>query len=918
MQSNIAYHDALTERRVEVKSDLFALNDNLSKSESFYDGLGRTFESRKYESDGGYIKTNTEFDGLGRAKRATNPYRPLKGETAVWTESFYDSLGRSIKVKTPDGAEATTSYFGNTVTVTDQAGKKRRSVTNAFDNLIRVDEPDLNGELGSVSNPSQPTNYSYDSRGNLTQIIQGGQTRTFGYDSQSRLIQSTNPESGTFLYVYDPNGNLLTKTDARGISTAYTYDALNRATLRNYSDATPDISYVYDNPAIPFSKGKLTKVSSSVSETKYNSFDLQGRILSSQQLIDGQTYNFGYTYNLSDDLLTQTYPSGKVVKYDYNSDGDISRVSGQTGSTNSLYANSFSQTANGEIERMRLGNGKWETTKFNSLRQITQMGLGNSATDTSLWKLSYEYGEWENNAINTLKNNGNLARQTITTPTVGNIAGFTATQNYTFDSLDRLKSSTEKIGETPSWKQTFNYDRFGNRNFDDQNTTLRSVESNVSKVANPEVLPPNNQYKTDQDNDGISDYLYDLSGNVTKDAKARTFTYDGENRQITAVGNNLSVSYAYNGDGKRVKTHNFITNQTTLFVYDASNNLAAEYTINVPSPTTPTISYLTEDALGSVRAITDSSGQIKARRDFLPFGEEIYSGIGNRNTNQKYSANGDDTRKKFATYQRDAETNLDFAQSRYYSPMQGRFTSPDEFKGGPDELFDFEKDASDNPTFYAELDNPQSLNKYQYAYNNPYKYNDPTGHCPLCPALPWVGPIVVDGVTAAATALGITTSAGVVSTSSPTPNASLGDGSCPSCDRWNRYSRERLESGSSRNQSSSRPSAIGGISASAKASPSAKPKKTPGGAPGSRSGKNFTPKGKDIIKDANKAKNNGKLKCEECGVTTVKSKKSKSGITPNRREAQIDHRNPKSKGGSGTPENGQVLCRGCNRKKSNN
>jgi hypothetical protein len=64
--------------------------------------------------------------------------------------------------------------------------------------------------------------------------------------------------------------------------------------------------------------------------------------------------------------------------------------------------------------------------------------------------------------------------------------------------------------------------------------------------------------------------------------------------------------------------------------------------------------------------------------------------------------------------------------------MQGRFTSPDEFKGGPDELFDFEEDASDNPTFYADLENPQSLNKYQYGYNNPYKYNDPTGHCIPC------------------------------------------------------------------------------------------------------------------------------------------------------------------------------------------
>ncbi len=87
---------------------------------------------------------------------------------------------------------------------------------------------------------------------------------------------------------------------------------------------------------------------------------------------------------------------------------------------------------------------------------------------------------------------------------------------------------------------------------------------------------------------------------------------------------------------------------------------------------------------------------VKARRDFLPFGEEIDAGIGNRTTNQKYSANEDNTRQKFTGYQRDVETGLDYAQSRYYSPMLGRFTSSDEFKGGPDELFDFEDDASSN------------------------------------------------------------------------------------------------------------------------------------------------------------------------------------------------------------------------------
>jgi RHS repeat-associated protein len=87
-------------------------------------------------------------------------------------------------------------------------------------------------------------------------------------------------------------------------------------------------------------------------------------------------------------------------------------------------------------------------------------------------------------------------------------------------------------------------------------------------------------------------------------------------------------------------------------------------------------------------------------------------------------------RQHFTQKERDNETGLDYFIARYYSATQGRFTSPDEFTGGPDELYTFADDASNNPTFYADLRKPQSLNKYQYSYNNPLRWIDPNGHEP--------------------------------------------------------------------------------------------------------------------------------------------------------------------------------------------
>src|SRR5690606_34260933 len=95
----------------------------------------------------------TCYDEMGRVAKTSNPVRaasaPTCSSSLEWTTPAYDDLGRTVSVTTPDSAVVTTAYslatsgsqIGTTVTVTDQAGKLRRSITNALGQLIRVDEP---------------------------------------------------------------------------------------------------------------------------------------------------------------------------------------------------------------------------------------------------------------------------------------------------------------------------------------------------------------------------------------------------------------------------------------------------------------------------------------------------------------------------------------------------------------------------------------------------------------------------------------------------------------------------------------------------------------------------------------------------------------------------------------------------------
>lgn len=707
-QNVVQYDDSSTNPSVRIKSQMET--DKWSEAVEYFDGIGNSIKTKTVNSKGD-VFVETVYDKMRRVKKVTNPFR--QGEQKKWTENVYDDLGRVKETITPNGARVETIYnqdvsSNSTFTsliVKDEAGKLKRAVYNVLGQLIRVDEPNEANQLGAIDQPNQATSYIYDGLGNLTESNQGGQIRTFTYDSLSRLLSSNNPENGLLEFTYDNLGNILTRKDANNVTSTYTYDNLGRTIVTSYSDNTPAVNYYYDDLNIANSKGSLTKIASSVSETRYTAFDIQGRILSSQQITDGKTFTSSYQYGLDGTLIKEIYPSGRVVQKVYDDDGDLLRVFGQAANKPlQTYLSQFTYTASGAISSAMLGNGRWESTVFNDRLQATEIKLGTAQNSGNLWQANFDYGVGDNN--------GNIKSQTIIVSTVGNTPGFTANQTYEYDSLNRLKSATETINNQENWKQVFNYDRYGNRRFNEQLTstlpkscgtqTAPEVCANAQKQLNPNINITDNRLSSAQG------YIYDQVGNLKQNFDNQHFFYNAQNKliEVQNVSNVVIGQYIYDGEGQRVKK--ISPTENIIFVYNAFGQMIAEYSnASQPNPN-PQLNYLTTDHLGSPRIITDATGNVISRRDFLPFGEEIVANESNRIQALGYNF-GDSTRQKFTTYERDTETGLDFAQARYYSSKHGRFTSVDPLMAS------------------ASAVAPQTWNRYAYVGNNPLNIIDPTG-----------------------------------------------------------------------------------------------------------------------------------------------------------------------------------------------
>ena len=450
---------------------------------------------------------------------------------------------------------------------------------------------------------------------------------------------------------------------------------------------TPTVGLAYDGSGnVAYGKGHLVWMSDGTSATTFANFDALGRVTQSYQQMAGQTYNFGYNWNLANGLTSETYPSGRVLTTTFDAANRPQAVSGTLGSLTTPYASGVSYAPHGGLAKYEFGNHIWRTFTYSSrLQPNCWWDAVNNSPSAYLLTLCPGWG--------TTNNNGTLQSMTVQAGGPGPLSSLpTFSTNYSYDNVNRVSSASDSGG----WSRSFHYDQYGN---------LWTTGASGTPISG--LMPTANVYNG---NNQITGNSYDGAGNLTG-LGTYTLVYDAENRLTQATdapsAGGGSVQYFYDAGGQRVMKQ-FAGGARTVYVYDALGQLAAEYSSAAADTVTPACGtcYLTTDHLGSTRLVTDADGNVVARHDYLPFGEEVPAGSAGRTG--PWGA-FDSVSQKFTGQERDQETGLDFFQARHFSNVLGRFLSADPGNAG------------------ADLSDPQTWNGYSYVRNNPLALVDPSG-----------------------------------------------------------------------------------------------------------------------------------------------------------------------------------------------
>uniref|UniRef100_UPI003BA9DCAF DUF6531 domain-containing protein n=1 Tax=Kiloniella litopenaei TaxID=1549748 RepID=UPI003BA9DCAF len=375
-------------------------------------------------------KITYSYDAMGN-RTSTEVHDPAGVLKNNYSQNF-DEMGRLIKFVGANAQETVFAYDknDNVVSITDPRSKVTQ---NSFDGLNRlVSETNALNDQATVSyNDAGDLDGFTDQRNNTTSYVHNG----FG-----DVIQRVSPDSGATTYAYDVAGRLSSKTDARGVEVTYSYDLLDRVVTRSYpSTANETVTYGYDdvtngNKGL----GRLTSVTDDAGSVSYR-YDARGNLLSETRVMEGNSYTTGYGYDIADNLISITYPSGRIVTYQRDGQGRVETVLTQKTALSApqILADGLRYEAYGPLSGFRQGNGMETSLSYDGDYRLT--GISAQKNGISLHNLSFAYDPAGN----------------VTAETDG--LDNSLSQSYGYDDINRLTSATGIYGSND-----YSYDAVGN------------------------------------------------------------------------------------------------------------------------------------------------------------------------------------------------------------------------------------------------------------------------------------------------------------------------------------------------------------------------------------------------------------------------------------------------------------------------
>jgi len=672
----------------------------------------------------------------------------------------YDNRLRIIKTVDPDGHHTTTDYTNanggancaddNACSTTDALGKTTvmgyntgGSGVQQGENLLYTQSP-LEGTSNRPSfaynsgahpfDPSQYTDpeyagagtgkhswlYSYDTNGNLASKSEGdtgsGQNPvSFTYNGDGTLATATDSKGNVTTYCYDtaqdcsgatthnltavippsPLGKVTlsydslnrihTVTDGQGNTRTYSYDALDRVTQIAYN-AGPTLSYSYD------ADGNLTG-SSDPTGSYTNHYDTLNRLTEEDQ---PGAVTISYGYDPASNLTSLTDASG-TTDYTYNNENLVASLL-EPGASTPIQ---FAYDANGnrtQIVYPTSPDKVTEVLQYDDAQRLSRvyaekpLGSGNILTSFSYCYKTSPAG---------CSGNDTDVRTAMTAQYPG---GAAVTTYYCYDGLSRLVSADTSSASCPNTSAAYQYayDTTGNITSKTINgTTTNYTVNNANELTN-------------------SGDSYDLNGSQTADPGTYSNTTYNTLDQATSItptgGSPFNLAYSGLNQANRVTngTINQINDQLGLNEDSGSPN-----TFYTRDPGGAMLGerrsgsyYFLHDGLGSIAAVTDSTGTVVTSYHYDPYGNTICTpGSSSCNFYEPIRYAGgywdQNTQSHEALYK--------FGQ-RYYDPTLGRWTQPDP------------------------LNNPLDLhgwNGYTYASDDPINAIDPAGtkDCAGCSAV---------------------------------------------------------------------------------------------------------------------------------------------------------------------------------------